>query len=152
MKDERGYVLEFILFMSLLFFFIFGILVYSMTANAKGDCFSAARDAARTLAVTHDQSQALARAKDVIQTTLYTGARIGGGNPGDPHTAFDPTNPNPVHPDVVLQDDGTYSRVWVYYHLPNAIPGLPKLLNPKAPALARYITVSGYAEFKDEPN
>lgn len=149
-RDEKGYVLEFVLFMSVLFFFIFGILEYGMVGNAKSDCFSAARDAARTLAVTHSQSKALARAEGIIQTTLYTGARIGGGDPGDPHTSFDPTNPNPTQSDVVIQDDGTYSRVWVYYHLPNAIPGLPKLLNPKALALAKYITVSGYAEFQDE--
>lgn len=149
-KGEEGFVLEFTLFVGIIFFFIFGMLVYSMRANATSVCISAAREAARTLAVTHSPEQAKARAVEVVQTALYTGSRAGGSRPGEPHKAFDPDQPNPTRPDVVLQDDGTWCRAWVYYHLPNAVPGLPKLLDRRASLLDRYITVGGYAVFKRE--
>ncbi|WP_341473915.1 TadE family protein [Desulfofundulus thermobenzoicus] len=150
LKSEQGYILEFVLFMGFLFYCVFGILVYGMYTNSQSVCISAAREAARTLAVTHDMNQSKSRAAEVIQTTLYTGARIGGSRPGEPRKAFDPYSPNPSHPDVVLQDDGTYCRAWVYYHMPNAVPGLPKLLDKRASFLSRYITTGGYAVFKRE--
>ncbi|GEA16309.1 hypothetical protein E308F_25530 [Moorella sp. E308F] len=149
-KGEEGHVLEFTLFVGVIFFFIFGMLVYSMRANATSVCISAAREAARTLAVTHSEEQARARAAEVVQSSLYTGARAGTTRAGEPHKAFDPDQPNPERPDVILEDDGTWCRAWVYYHLPNAVPGLPRLLNRRASLLDRYITVGGYAVFKRE--
>lgn len=126
---------------------------------------SAAREAARTLAVYHDANLAVQKAAAVV-SVLPTGGSSGGtaavipGSPPPPGSAPQLAIGNPArnpdygcsfapYRDVQLYDDGMYCYAVVTYHVNAVAPGLPYLLQG-APFWSKWLNVQGRAAFKKE--
>lgn len=140
---------ENVIWLTIIMALFFGIMQFGFWCRAQNVCTTAAREGARAMAIYHDTSTAKQKIVDTITGQLYIGTSLGGGS--DPiHSTFDAYNPNSTTPDVVINDDGTYSSITVYYHIPTIVPGVPKMLDSSAPFWSTYITTSGYASFKDE--
>lgn len=117
---------------------------------AQGITAAAARDAARTVGVYHNQALGTQNAVNDITKVLPANWRSPVGGAGQPHCSFDPVNPNPSKPDVVIVDDGTFVTATVTYNVVTMSPGLPKLLNSSLSPLNPYIPAVGVATFKHE--
>ncbi len=150
-RDEKGFtVLEFLAVLPFVIWFLLTIGTIGMYMMASGVAAGAARDAARTMAVLHNQSLAVQNATADVDHMLNVNWKAGSGGSGNPHCAFDPTNPNPSQPDVVISDDGQFVTVTVTYHVVTMSPCLPTIFNSNLPPLASYIPAVGTATFKDE--
>lgn len=151
--DSKGFTLLENLMVSV---FVLGFLLIVGTVGeyflAEGFAAAAARNAARAVAVDehHDQVMGKQIAINDISRVLPTNWVSPIGGAGQPHRSFDPNNPNPVTPDVVITDDGQFVTATVTYHVVTMSPGVPKLLDPSLPVLAPYITATGVATFKHE--
>lgn len=150
-----------------LYFTLAGVMLVHLYV-AKTVAASAAREAARTLAVYHDGIQARDKAKEVIANTLPVSKNSGQSaavmnGPPPPESGASqigissaPTPaknyPGPFDPavDVKLYDDGTYCTAIVNYHAENFCPGLPVLINPGASFWSKWIDISVRAVFKRE--
>lgn len=114
-------LVEFALVAPILLFIFLGMVVLGLAINSKIVVNSAAREAGRTFAITHDYGLARDRARDVI---------IGGGlkETWRGYVLFDPRR------DVEVRQSGDYVYVTVTYRQPTFVPLLPRLLDPRASA------------------
>ncbi len=134
-RDERGTsVVEMAILTPLLLYITYAIIVYSLAMKADVTVTNAAREGARTLAVTHDYSLARQRAAEEITDTLR---QTWGSD-----VIFDP------NADVVLYTTGTYAVAEVSYQQPTIVPGLGMLLGGQP--LAKYFDLREIASFRLE--
>ncbi|WP_156276678.1 hypothetical protein [Neomoorella glycerini] len=130
---------------------------------------SAAREAARALAVYHDGALARNKAREVIAGTLPVTNSNGqssqvinspppppGSGGGQLAISGSPAPvknyPGPFDPvtDVMLYDDGIHATAIVTYHAENLCPGLPALIQPGASPWSKWIDIPARAVFKRE--
>lgn len=169
MQDQKGITtLEALLIAPfVLYFTLAGVMLVHLFVT-KTVTASAAREAARTLAVYHDGGLARDKAKEVIANTLPVSKNGGqsaavmngppppesGGSQIGISSAPTPAKnyPGPFDPsaDVKLYDDGTYCTAIVNYHVENFCPGLPVLINHGASFWSKWIDISARAVFKRE--
>ncbi|BCV20379.1 TadE/TadG family type IV pilus assembly protein [Moorella sp. Hama-1] len=169
MQDQKGITTLEVLLIApfVLYFTLAGVMLVHLYV-AKTVAISAAREAARTLAVYHDGIQARDKAKEVIANTLPV-SKNGGqsaevlNGPPPPESGTSQIGissapapvknyPGPFDPaaDVKLYDDGTYCTAIVNYHADNFCPGLPVLINPGASFWSKWIDIPARAVFKRE--
>ena len=146
-------------------FGLLAVIVLLQVLVAQAVVISAAREAARTLAVYHDADLAVQKAAEIF-TILPTGGGFGGtatviaGTPPPPGSSPQLAIGNPAQnpnytcsfspcQDVQLYDDGTYCYAVVNYHVNTIAPGLPYLLQG-SPFWSRWLNVQGRATFEKE--
>lgn len=133
---------------------------------AQSVTISAAREAARTLAVYHDANQAVQTAACVVSIIPTGGSKVENAvvNYGPPpHPVFGAqlaignSTPNPgysysfsPYQDISLYDDGVYCYAVVNYHAKTLSPGLPSLLQDGAQPWSQWLDLQGRAAFKKE--
>ena len=150
-------------------FVLFGLLAAVTVLQllvAQAVTVSAAREAARTLAVYHDANQAVQAALNTVSILPTGGSQSGNAvvNSGAPPPAGssqqlaigNPTqNPSysfsfTPYQDVALYDDGTYCYALVNYHVRTLSPGIPWLLQANVSPWSNWLNVQGRAVFKKE--
>lgn len=121
-RDQRGNALvEFALVAPLLVFLLAGIVILALMVNAKIVVSGAAREAGRHYAIHENEATARDKARDAIR----------GGGLREHYRGRELFNKSR---DVgfSLQEGGRFVLVTVTYRQPTFIPGLGRLLNPRA--------------------
>ncbi|SFR06980.1 TadE-like protein [Desulfoscipio geothermicus DSM 3669] len=135
-------VLEFALIFPVILFFILGALTWGQVVIAKNAAQTAARETARTYAITHEKEEALAVTEHVLGRTLSNNKELYNVTLTDgviTNKALVPTD-----------SGGTHCLANVSFKVPIAVPNLPKLINHDAEGWGNTITVTGSAVFKKE--
>lgn len=107
-------------------------LTYGLAEYSKSTVITAAREAARTYAVSHNQSDAVASAVHIIQGTLSASPEY-----------FNPSR------DVAVFDEGKFAVAVVTYRVPVAAPEMMKLIGVNRMS-GRYMPVTSSAKFIKE--
>lgn len=133
-RDRKGDMLVFVAFILPITLFVLNFtLTYGLGEYAKSTVTTAAREAARTYAVTHDQQKAVDSAKIIVQKTLSSNPKY-----------FDPAK------DITLDDDGEFCTGTVTYRVPVAVPGMFRLVGINK-TMDNYLPVTSTAKFIREP-
>ena len=167
LKENKGFTLvELLMQLPFVLFGLLAVVTILQLLVAQTVAVSAAREAARTLAVYHDANQAVQDALNTVSIMPTGGSRTGTAvvNSGAPPPAGSSSqlaigspaqNPNysnnfTPYQDVALYDDGTYCYAVVNYHVRTISPGLPWLMRANASPWSNWLNLQGRAVFKKE--
>ncbi len=129
-KDRRGEILSFVAFrLPLTLFILLFTLTYGLAEHAKINVITAAREGARTYAVTHDKNAALQSVKQIVENTMAKDSKY-----------FNPDK------DVVLADDGEFATCTVTYRVPVVVPQMFYLIGSDK-VIGNYMPQTATARF-----
>jgi len=153
-RNEKGLTtMELFLMLPFLLLLVGIIFTIGGRTTIENTVAAAAREAARHSARHYQfgpNTEAWQKAVNTMQGTHIANWSLGPGNSTTPHKAFDPLNPNPTVPDVIVENSSGYSCATVTFHMPTPLPGMAKLIDPSASLMTPYMDITQKAYFKCE--